>query len=58
MTNRIELSVTDRREFADGHAFGDVGPYERLSGRVLFAVDPLAAGQRGVVGWSGSRRIS
>jgi hypothetical protein len=49
MTNRIELSVTERRDFAGGHAFGDVGPYERLSGRALFAVDPLAEAQRGVV---------
>ena len=26
MTNLIELQILDRREFADGHAFGDVGP--------------------------------
>ena len=49
MTNLIELRITDRRPFADGHAFGSVGAYERLSGRALFAVDPLAAAQRDVV---------
>jgi hypothetical protein len=49
MTNRIEFIITDRRPFADGQAFGDVGPYERLSGRVHFALDPLAAAQRDVV---------
>ncbi len=35
---RIEI---DRREpFADGHAFGRTGPYERLSGRLHLEVDP------------------
>ncbi len=49
MTNLISLHVTDRRPFANGHAFGATGPYERLSGRVLYAVDPLAPAQRDVV---------
>ncbi|HVC60292.1 MAG TPA: alpha/beta hydrolase domain-containing protein [Acetobacteraceae bacterium] len=49
MTNRIEFSIADRRLFADGQAFGEAGPYERLSGRVHVAVDPLAAAQRDVV---------
>ena len=49
MTHRIELSITDRRPFAAGHSFGAVGTYERLAGRVLFAVDPLADAQRDVV---------
>ena len=49
MTNRIEFRITDRRPFADGVSFGDVGPYERLTGRVHFAVDPLAPAQRDVV---------
>lgn len=49
MTNLIELDITDRRVFAGGHAFGDAGPYERLMGRALFAVDPLADAQRDVV---------
>jgi hypothetical protein len=49
MTNRIELDITERVPFAGGHAFGDVGEYERLSGRARFAVDPRAAAQDGVV---------
>jgi hypothetical protein len=49
MTNLIALSITDRRPFADGHVFGEVGGYERLSGRALFAIDPLAPAQRDVV---------
>ena len=49
MTNRIELDITERIAFADGHAFGDVGAYERMSGRVHFAVDPRAAAQADVV---------
>jgi hypothetical protein len=49
MTNRIELDITERVAFASGHTFGDVGEYERLSGRARFAVDPRAAAQDGVV---------
>ncbi len=49
MTNRIELDITERVAFAGGHAFGDVGEYERLSGRARFAVDPRATAQDGVV---------
>lgn len=49
MNDVIELAVADRRPFADGHAFDRAGPYERLSGRAHFAVDPLAAAQRGIV---------
>ena len=48
MQNAIELVVAERRSFADGHEFGDVGPYERLTGRAQFAVDPRAPAQRGV----------
>ena len=49
MTNQIEFRIDDRRLFADGHEFGAVGAYERLSGQALFAVDPLAPAQQGVV---------
>ena len=44
MTNRIELRIEERIPFAGGHGFGDVGAYERLSGRAHFAVDPHASG--------------
>ena len=37
----IDFQVTDRRPYADGHAFeGGVGPYEVIEGVVSFAVDP------------------
>ncbi len=49
MTNRVELKIDERIAFADNHGFGDVGAYERLSGRAHFAVDPHAAAQQGVV---------
>ncbi len=47
--NRIALRIDDRRPFANGQPFGDTGPYERLSGRALFAIDPLAEANRDVV---------
>ena len=49
MASSLEIRIDDRRPFAAGHAFGDVGAYERLTGRVLFAVDPLAPAQSDVV---------
>jgi hypothetical protein len=49
MTNAITLQITDRRPFADGASFGEVGPYERLTGRALFAVDPHGAANAWVV---------
>jgi len=49
MTNRIYLELLERTPFASGVEFGSAGAYERLRGRVHFAVDPFAAGQRGIV---------
>ena len=49
MTNRVELQIGERVAFAKSHGFGDVGAYERLSGRAQFAVDPHAAAQESVV---------
>lgn len=49
MTNRIELRIAERIAFADSHPFGDVGAYERLTGRAHFAVDPRAPAQADVV---------
>jgi hypothetical protein len=48
MKNVIELDVAERRPFADGHEFGGAGPYERLTGRAHFAVDPRAPAQHGI----------
>ena len=48
MTNRVELSISERFPFAEGHEFGDVGTYERLVGRAHIAVDPHAPAQQGI----------
>src|SRR5262249_60489227 len=48
MTNRVELSITERFPFAEGYEFGAVGAYERIVGRAHFAVDPHAPAQHGV----------
>ncbi|MBM3523169.1 MAG: hypothetical protein FJX57_09440 [Alphaproteobacteria bacterium] len=49
MTNRIALAVSEQSSFAGGHAFDEVGPYERVKGRARFAVDPAAPAQAGIV---------
>jgi hypothetical protein len=49
MTNTVEIRIAQRGPFADGHAFGDAGAYERLVGRAHFSVDPEAAAQSGIV---------
>ncbi|MDX2144466.1 MAG: alpha/beta hydrolase domain-containing protein [Rhodospirillaceae bacterium] len=45
--DRIE--VLERVPFADGKAFGAVGPYERIRGRLGFAVNPDAPENQGIV---------
>ena len=34
------VTVTSRTVVAGGHSFGSTGPYEKLAGRIEFAVDP------------------
>ena len=34
------MEITERVLFAGGMAFGDVGPYEKIRGRLYYAVDP------------------
>ncbi len=46
---KIRLRLETREPFANGMSFGDVGPYERLAGRVLFAVDPVVTAYQNVV---------
>jgi hypothetical protein len=36
--SRVE--IVSRRDLAQGRSFGSVGPYERLAGKIHFAVDP------------------
>ena len=49
MNDILELRITEREPFADGHRFEDTGPYERLAGRAHFAVDPLSPAYAEVV---------
>jgi hypothetical protein len=43
MTNETDLRIAERVAFAEAHAFGNTGAYQRISGRAHFAVDPRAA---------------
>ncbi len=36
----VRFEITERAPFADGHPFGEVGPYEKIVGRAYFALDP------------------
>jgi hypothetical protein len=36
----VRFEIHSREPFAAGQAFGEVGPYERIVGRVHYAVDP------------------
>ncbi len=38
----VRLEITERAPFAGGHAFENTGPYERISGRLIVALDPEA----------------
>ena len=40
MKTEIRLSIEERTPFTGGMEFGTTGPYERIKGRVHFAVDP------------------
>ena len=42
------FEITLRRPLADGRAFGAVGPYEELKGRLHFSVDPTHASNRAI----------
>lgn len=43
------FEITRREPFADGKAFGDVGAYECIVGKVYFELDPAAPANRNVV---------
>ena len=36
----VRFEITERVPFANGHSFGEVGPYEKIVGRAYFALDP------------------
>ena len=43
------IEITTREPYLDGRAFDGVGSYERLRGKVFFAVDPKHAANRTVI---------
>lgn len=43
------FEIVERAPFADGQSFGEVGPYEKLTGRVWFQFDPATEANRRVV---------
>ncbi len=45
----IRFEVRSTREVSGGRSFGSVGPYEEVTGRLLFAVDPADPANRLVV---------
>lgn len=36
----LRIEITSRTDVLDGRPFGDAGPYERITGRVYFGLDP------------------
>ena len=40
MKSELTLQISERTLFAEGDAFGETGTYERIKGRVCYAVDP------------------
>jgi hypothetical protein len=43
------FEITARESFADGKAFGSVGPYERIVGRVYYELDPALPQNHNVI---------
>jgi hypothetical protein len=58
MTNWIVLLIGECFPFAKGHEFGTVGRYERLVGRVHFAVDLGAPAERGITDLDNRRSMT
>jgi hypothetical protein len=42
----VRIDVQSRTDLLGGQAFGAAGPYEKLSGRIFFAVDPALPANR------------
>jgi hypothetical protein len=45
----VRVEITSRTDIQDGKPFGNVGPYEKILGRVYFAVDPANLHNRQIV---------
>jgi hypothetical protein len=49
MKTAITLDFSRHLDFAEGHRFGDTGPYERLAGRINFELDPEDLANQNIV---------
>ena len=49
MNTQVRLYLNHKVIFAEGHAFGESGPYERLIGVVSFALDPVDPDNENIV---------
>jgi len=45
----VRVEITSRTDIQEGKPFGNVGPYEKILGRVYFAVDPANLHNRQIV---------
>lgn len=45
----VRFDITAREPFADGKVFGDVGPYERIIGKVHYRLDPKLKQNRAII---------
>src|SRR5580692_8622841 len=45
----VTLQITKREPFAEGRAFGDVGPYEQITALAHFAIDPRKVRNRDII---------
>src|SRR5690349_16572742 len=42
----VRIEVTTRADLVGGQPFGAAGPYEKLTGKIFFAVDPSLAANK------------
>jgi hypothetical protein len=54
----VRFEITERVPFAGGKAFGRVGAYERIIGRVFFSIDPQAPQNASIVDLEQAPRTS
>ncbi|MCZ6674334.1 MAG: hypothetical protein O7C75_15505, partial [Verrucomicrobia bacterium] len=50
------IDITERTHYLDGQSFGETGPYEKLSGRVYYTVDPAGTLNQTIVDLEGAPR--
>ena len=45
----VRFEITSREPFAEGESFGEIGAYERIIGKLYFAIDPALEHNRNIV---------